>query len=789
MKSFILMRTNVRKDDRISYSVIRQISNMEGLNDRQAEAVMQTEGPVLLLAGAGSGKTRVLTHRVAYLIEEKGVDPYNILAITFTNKAAGEMRDRVDRIVSHGARRVWVSTFHALCVRILRRYIDRLGFEKSFTIYDSDDQKAAVKACLKKLNIDPKQYSEKMIISEISKAKEQFIAPYEYDREASGNYRKMQVAKVYNEYQNRLKQSNALDFDDLLYKTVELFQFNPEILDSYQERFKYIMIDEYQDTNHIQFLLVKLLASKYHNLCVVGDDDQSIYKFRGANIYNILNFEKEYPEAKVVKLEQNYRSTGNILNAANGVISNNEGRKDKALWTDKGEGEKVTFDLYDTEYQEAEGVVSEIIRQHKDGRPYHHFAILYRTNAQSRVFEEKLMLKNVPYKIIGGQNFYGRKEIKDIISYLKVINNGQDELAVRRIVNVPKRGIGDASMEKVAAYADTYDMGLLDALYDAPNIPGLNRAAAKIEAFTSLITEFNDELDNGMTLEELFDSILDRTGYMNELVAEGTDEASVRIENIAELKNKIVTYEDEADDPTLAGLLEEIALVAEVDNVSENEDVVLLMTLHSAKGLEFPCVFLGGMEDRLFPSGMALNSDDPDAIEEERRLCYVGITRAQERLHLSASRQRMMNGSTNYNPVSRFVKEIPPEVVTMNGEGAYAIKKQAKMMADVIEDSRGDNLYSQRRPYSYDNNISPKKSQKSSVGDKSAKQMPLFGKEFKVTQADINYGVGDRVSHVKFGEGTVLELVKGDKDFEVKVDFEKYGVKRMFASFAKLKKV
>lgn len=789
MKSFILMRTNVRKDDRISYSVIRQISNMEGLNDRQAEAVMHTDGPVLLLAGAGSGKTRVLTHRVAYLIEEKGVDPYNILAITFTNKAAGEMRDRVDRIVSHGARRVWVSTFHALCVRILRRYIDRLGFEKSFTIYDSDDQKAAVKACLKKLNIDPKQYSEKMIISEISKAKEQFIAPYEYDREASGNYRKMQVAKVYNEYQNRLKQSNSLDFDDLLYKTVELFQFNPEILDSYQERFKYIMIDEYQDTNHIQFLLVKLLASKYHNLCVVGDDDQSIYKFRGANIYNILNFEKEYPEAKVVKLEQNYRSTGNILNAANGVISNNEGRKDKALWTDKGEGEKVTFDLYDTEYQEAEGVVSEIIRQHKDGRPYHHFAILYRTNAQSRVFEEKLMLKNVPYKIIGGQNFYGRKEIKDIISYLKVINNGQDELAVRRIVNVPKRGIGDASMEKVAAYADTYDMGLLDALYDAPNIPGLNRAAAKIEAFTSIITEFNDELDNGMTLEELFDSILDRTGYMNELVAEGTDEASVRIENIAELKNKIVTYEDEADDPTLAGLLEEIALVAEVDNVSENEDVVLLMTLHSAKGLEFPCVFLGGMEDRLFPSGMALNSDDPDAIEEERRLCYVGITRAQERLHLSASRQRMMNGSTNYNPVSRFVKEIPPEVVTMNGEGAYAIKKQAKMMADVMDDSWNGNAYSQRRPYSYDNNIMPKKSQKGTVGDKSAKQMHMFGKEFKVTQADIDYGVGDRVSHVKFGEGTVLELVKGDKDFEVKVDFEKYGVKRMFASFAKLKKL
>ncbi|MBQ8086536.1 MAG: UvrD-helicase domain-containing protein [Lachnospiraceae bacterium] len=765
---------------------------MKGLNDKQAEAVMQTEGPVLLLAGAGSGKTRVLTHRVAYLIEEKGVDPYNILAITFTNKAAGEMRDRVDLIVSHGAGRVWVSTFHALCVRILRRYIDKLGYENSFTIYDSDDQKAAVKACLKKLNIDPKQYSEKMVISEISKAKEQFIAPYEYDREASGNYRKMQIARVYTEYQKRLKQSNALDFDDLLYKTVELFQFNPGILDSYQERFKYIMIDEYQDTNHIQFLLVKLLASKYRNLCVVGDDDQSIYKFRGANIYNILNFEKEYPEAKVIKLEQNYRSTGNILKAANGVISNNEGRKEKALWTEESDGDKVTFSLYDTEYLEADGVVSEIVRRHREGRPYHHFAILYRTNAQSRIFEEKLLLKNVPYKIIGGQNFYGRKEIKDIISYLKVIDNGQDELAVRRIVNVPKRGIGDASILKVMAYADTYDMSLIDALYAASDIPGLNRAASKIEAFTSLISEFKDYVEEGVSLEELYDSILERTGYMDELIAEGTDEASVRIENLNELKNKIVTYESEAETPTLSGLLEEIALVAEVDSVSENEDVVLLMTLHSAKGLEFPCVFLGGMEDRLFPSNMALNSDDSDAVEEERRLCYVGITRARENLHLSASRQRMMNGSTNYNPVSRFVKEIPGDVITINGEGAYAIKKQEKNLFESDNDFRSvNNTFSQRKPYSYYGSNTNRNSGKSYGYSKSTAKMPLFGKEFKVTAADIDYGVGDRVSHVKFGEGTVIELNKGDKDYEVKVQFDKpeYGIKRMFASFAKLKKI
>ncbi len=782
---------------------------MEGLNDKQSEAVMQTEGPVLLLAGAGSGKTRVLTHRVAYLIEEKGVAPYNILAITFTNKAAGEMRDRVDRIVSHGAGKVWVSTFHSLCVRILRRYIDKLGFENSFTIYDSDDQKAAVKACLKKLNMDPKQYPEKRMIAEISRAKEQFIAPYEYDREASGNYWKMQVAKVYTEYQNRLKQSNALDFDDLLYKTVELFQFNPDILDAYQERFRYIMIDEYQDTNHIQFLLVKQLASKYHNLCVVGDDDQSIYKFRGANIYNILNFEKEYPEAKVIKLEQNYRSTGNILKAANGVISNNEGRKDKKLWTDESEGEKITFDLYDTEYLEAEAAVSEILRQHRLGRPYHHFAILYRTNAQSRIFEEKLMLKNVPYRIIGGQNFYGRKEVKDIISYLKVIDNGQDELAVRRIVNVPKRGIGVASIDKVAAYADTYEMSLLDALYEADSIPGLNRAAAKIDGFTELITEFRNMIDSGRSLEDLFESILEQTGYRAELVAEGTDEAQVRLENIDELKNKIVAYEMENENPTLSGLLEEIALVAEIDSVSESEDVVLLMTLHSAKGLEFPCVFMGGMEDRLFPSGMALNSEDPDAVEEERRLCYVGITRAREELHLSASRQRMMNGNTNYNPISRFVKEIPEEVLVMNGEADYAIRKQVQIDKNIENSLWEGNSFSRNKPYSYNRTgatgdgsyagttrTSYKStragSSKSVASDSSGKgMMPLFGKEFKVTAADIDYKVGDRVSHVKFGVGTVLELEKGEKDYEVKVEFDRpeYGVKRMFASFAKLKKM
>lgn len=749
---------------------------MEGLNNMQQAAVQYKEGPLLLLAGAGSGKTRVLTHRIAYLIEE-GVNPYNILAITFTNKAAGEMRERVDRIVSFGAESVWVSTFHALCVRILRRFIDKLDYQTNFTIYDSDDQKAVVKACLKKLNMDPKQYPERMLMSEISKAKERFISPSEFDQSVSGQYHKMQTARVYTAYQEQLKLSNALDFDDLLYKTVELFQFHPEILEHYQERFRYIMVDEYQDTNHIQFLLIKQLASKYRNLCVVGDDDQSIYKFRGANIYNILNFEEEYPEAKVIKLEQNYRSTKNILQAANGVIANNEGRKEKALWTALPEGDKVKFSLWDTEYQEAEYTVKEILYQHeKEGRPYNHFAVLYRTNAQSRIFEEKLLMRNVPYKIIGGQNFYGRKEVKDLICYLKAIDNGRDDMAIRRIVNVPKRGIGQTSIDKIQAYADTYEMGVFDAMFEVMNIPGLNRAAAKVEGFVNLIMDFRDMLAQGAFISEVYDQILERTGYWEELVAERTEEAEARMENLTELKNKIVIYEEEAERPSLSELLEEIALVADVDSVEESEEKVLLMTLHSAKGLEFPVVFLGGMEERLFPSGMAMNSEDPDAIEEERRLCYVGITRAKERLYLSAARQRMMHGSANYNPVSRFVKEIPENVISMNGDGSFAIRKQNENLRQAKNNISKAGVSVSSKPYSY--------SVQKSTGSK-----PAFGKEFKVEPVAIDYKVGDRVRHIKFGNGIVTDLVSGGKDYEVTVDFEKAGVKRMFASFAKLKKL
>ena len=729
------------------------------LNDKQQEGVYCTEGPLLLLAGAGSGKTRVITHRIAYLIEEKQVNPYNILAITFTNKAAGEMRERVDKIVGIGAESVWVSTFHSMCVRILRRYIDRIGYSTNFSIYDTDDQKTVIKECRKTLDLDPKMYSEKMLISAISKAKEQYISPYEYDTLAQGDYRKMQTAKVYHEYQNTLKKNNALDFDDLLYKTVDLFNVDREVLEAYQSRFKYIMVDEYQDTNHIQFLLIKQLADKYKNLCVVGDDDQSIYKFRGANIYNILNFEREYDNATVIKLEQNYRSTGNILAAANEVIKNNEGRKEKKLWTEQDAGDKVIFKQYDTEYVEADGMVREIVRlTGEENYEYNDIAILYRTNAQSRIIEEKLIVRNIPYKIVGGVNFYSRREVKDLICYLKVIENGHDDVAVKRVVNVPKRGIGAASINKLQMYADSVGVDILDAMYEAEAVPGLGKTAKKLEEFTNLISDMRDILKKGNSIEIMFDELLEKTGYVNLLIDEGTEEAAARLDNISELKNKIVKYEEENENPTLGELLEEIALVADIDSLDEEDNRVILMTLHSAKGLEFPCVFMGGMEDRLFPSAMSMNSEDEDGLEEERRLCYVGITRAMERLYLSAARTRMINGSTNANPISRFVKEIPEELLEMDNKS----KDVARRPVMPINLEAGTGFTGK----------------------------PYIGKEIVINKStNLNYSVGDTVEHAKFGIGEVTDIKMGGKDYEVTVDFQKVGPKKMFASFAKLKKL
>ena len=626
------------------------MSLLDALNEPQRQAVMATDGPLLILAGAGSGKTRVLTHRTAYLIEECGVNPYNIMAITFTNKAAGEMRERIDQMVGYGSESIWVCTFHSTCVRILRRYIDRLGFGTNFTIYDSDDQKTLMKDICKRLEIDTKMYKEKMFLSAISSAKDELIDPIEFETRAAGDYVKRKQAQVYREYQQALKQNNALDFDDLIMKTVELFKLDKEVLASYQDRFRYIMVDEYQDTNTAQFELIRLLALKYQNLCVVGDDDQSIYKFRGANIYNILNFEHHFPDATVIKLEQNYRSTQNILDAANAVIANNQGRKEKRLWTDNGAGDKITFEQLDTAAEEADFVARDIARRVRKGEyQYKDCAILYRTNAQSRLFEERFITANIPYKIFGGVNFYARKEVKDLLAYLKTIDNGQDDLAVRRIINIPKRGIGAASINKVALYAQEQEISFYDALCVAEQVPGLGKAAAKIRPFVLFIQSMKAKAKL-LSVADLLQEVIETTGYVRELEAEGTDEAEARIENIDELISKAVDYAEGEEAPTLNGFLENVALVADIDSFDENSDYVVLMTLHSAKGLEFPNVYLAGLEDGLFPSYMSITSDNSQAeIEEERRLAYVGITRAKKDLTITSARVRMVR----YLPLCR----------------------------------------------------------------------------------------------------------------------------------------
>ena len=738
------------------------MSDLELLNRKQQEAVLHVDGPLLILAGAGSGKTRVLTYRIAHLIDKCGVNPWNILAITFTNKAAGEMRERVDKIVGYGSESIWVSTFHSTCVRILRRYIDRLGYDTNFTIYDTEDQKTVMKSVCQKLQLDSKLYKERMLLNVISHAKDEYISPNEFLLEAKGDFRQEKIAQAYVEYQKELKKNNALDFDDLLVKTVELFQSCPDVLEYYQNRFRYIMVDEYQDTNTVQFKFISTLARQYRNLCVVGDDDQSIYKFRGANIRNILDFEKVFPDAKVVKLEQNYRSTQNILNAANGVIANNRGRKEKALWTENEQGEPILFQQFQNGYEEAEYVSGEISKKVRKGEAeYQDFAVLYRTNAQSRLFEEKFLYANIPYKIVGGVNFYSRKEIKDILAYLKTIDNGKDDLAVRRIINVPKRGIGNVTLAKVQAYADSRDISFFEALEEAGEIPGLGKAALKIQPFVHLIHEMRLSLAD-MSMQDLIQAILDKTGYAEDLKNEDTDESEARLENIDEFINKAVTYEEGAEEPNLSGFLEEVALVADIDSVEDGDNRVLLMTLHSAKGLEFPYVYLAGMEDGLFPSYMSIAADDPtEEIEEERRLCYVGITRAMKELTITCARCRMVRGETQYNNVSRFVREIPSELLARKSVMPREPKKP-----EVPQNTSYQKAKEAFRTKTFD------------------------PQQFKVVKADkLDYTVGDQVSHVKFGKGTVLEITEGGRDYEVKVDFERFGVKKMFASFAKLKKV
>lgn len=842
------------------------MNKYDSLNEAQREAVYTTEGPLLCLAGAGSGKTRMITHRIAYLIEECQVDPWNIMAITFTNKAAGEMRERVDQLVGMGSESIWVTTFHSSCVRILRRYIDRIGYDNRFTIYDTDDSMSVMKDICKSLQIDTKMLKERAILSAISSAKNENISCAEYALGAQGDFQKQKISRAYIEYQDRLRKNNALDFDDLLMKTVELFTTCPEVLQAYQRRFQYIMVDEYQDTNTVQFMLIKQLAGAKHNLCVVGDDDQSIYKFRGANIRNILDFEQYFPEAKVVKLERNYRSTQNILNAANAVISNNRGRKEKSLWTEQEGGALLHFRQFDTAYEEAEFLADDICRKRRKGiLDYGDCAVLYRTNAQSRLIEERLVVEGVPYLLVGGQNFYARREIKDILAYLKTIDNGQDDLAVRRIINVPKRGIGATTIVRIQEYAAAHDMSFFDALCEADRIDTIGRSAVKLKPFVLMIQTLRTKLREGFHVDELIREVIDTTGYVRELEASDEEDARDRIGNIDELISKAVAYEDTHNESSLSEFLEEVALVAEVDNVND-DNRVLIMTLHSAKGLEFDHVYLAGMEDGVFPGSMAIYDDNPAELEEERRLAYVGITRAKKELTLTCAKQRMVRGETQYNDVSRFVREIPQELLdnrplktrslddygsdsygensfggrgfgssfgkngfdnSFGGSSDSAVGMSAASFVERYEQQErerqnrtganeqsgrsGTGAADYRRRWQqgrvYGDNVFDLKKPKGNAGDSRLKEVygignaaktarPLFGAGSGIQTGasmsgtdGVDYGVGDRVRHMKYGDGTVLKLEKEPKDYKVTVSFDGAGTKIMYAGFAKLKKL
>ena len=785
------------------------MSIYDSLNQEQLAAVKHDRGPLLILAGAGSGKTRVLTHRIAYLISERNVSPYQILAITFTNKAAKEMKERVEKTVGEQSQNIWVSTFHSTCVRILRRFIESLGYDRNFTIYDADDQKTLMKDVLKQLQIDTKQMKEKAFLSAISSAKDELVSPEAYALTAY-DFTAKKISQGYREYQRRLKENNALDFDDLIFKTVELFRTNPDVLSYYQRRFRYIMVDEYQDTNTAQFQLIKLLASSEneygeieHNLCVVGDDDQSIYKFRGANIYNILNFEKEYPTAKVIKLEQNYRSTKNILAAANEVIHNNRGRKSKSLWTDNAEGNVVHFTRYESDIDEGNFVADKIeeLIQEKNCL-FKDFAVLYRTNAQSLVFEKALRAKHIKAKTIGALSFFQRKEVKDIIAYLKTIDNAKDDIALTRIINVPKRGIGLTTIDRLKDYAAVHEISLYAALERVESISSVDRARTKLQSFLALIESLRYEQNqNNVPLKQLIKKLLSETGYIDELRADEPDTAEERIQNIDALISYAERYEQTEDLPSLTGFLEYCGLNSE-EAASEEEDeedadnYVSLMTLHNAKGLEFPFVFLCGMEEGLFPSFMSINADNPEAeIEEERRLCYVGITRAMNELYLSAASRRMLRGENQYNAVSRFIKEIPRYLLNVTSPtGGDSSFRQSSAFADSpIRQSKASYQEAKKNfsspayggsrpsvPYTVPGSATRKPDNAYTMFDK-----PAPGAANK----PLGYDVGDTVLHIKFGTGVVKSIVKGKNGHEVTVEFPHYGTKKLLSTFANLKKL
>ena len=836
------------------------MSIYDSLNEQQKKGVFTTQGPVLILAGAGSGKTSVLTRRIAYLIENTGVNPWNIMAITFTNKAAGEMRQRVDDIVGYGSESIWVATFHSTCVRILRRHIDRLGYDTSFTIYDTDDQKSVMKEVCKKLDIDTKQLKEKTILGAISSAKDNLISPLDYEMSAMGDFNKRKIANAYKEYQMLLKKNNALDFDDIIVKTVELFKACPEVLENYQNRFLYIMVDEYQDTNTAQFELIRLLAQRNRNLCVVGDDDQSIYKFRGANIRNILDFEKVYPDAEVIKLEQNYRSTQNILDAANNVIHNNIGRKDKALWTDRGSGNRIHFRPFDNAYDEAEYIASDIkSKKYQGTSDYGQCAVLYRTNAQSRLLEESFISEGIPYDVVGGVNFYARKEIKDLLAYLKTIDNGKDDLAVKRIINVPRRGIGAASVNKVQDFADHMGISFFEAMQRIDEITSIGKAGEKLRNFALMIMMFRTKLQHG-TLEDLITDVIETTQYTKELEESDDDDAEDRLQNIDELISKVVSFEQEreelGEEASLSAFLEEVALVADIDGVDKDDNKVLLMTLHSAKGLEFSQVYLAGMEDGVFPSYMTITSDDPTEIEEERRLAYVGITRAKDDLTITYAKQRMLRGETQYNPISRFIKEIPENLMDNKlpvpkrwgyddyeedsrershfktkpfaGSGFNTVYQKPVLSDDVFDKPRNNweaaeqavkknnwemptakatvktatvpsnktHVMKQQQPkdiasilVSRPKAVIKKKETPAANKPYIAKSLDGLTKGMPTTQGGLSYGVGDRVRHIKYGDGTVQKVENDVRDYKITVAFDGAGQKIMYAAFAKLQKI
>lgn len=736
--------------------------DFDKLNPMQKKAVLQKEGAVLLLAGAGSGKTGALTVRIAHMIE-KGIHPWNILAITFTNKAAKEMRERINGLVAQGAEDIWVSTFHSTCVRILRRDIDKLGYNNNFSIYDADDQEKVIRECFKQLNfsLTDKTYTIKSAIAMINKQKEELISWEEYEQKTDKNdIRHVKTAKVYRVYQSILKSSNALDFDDLIAKTVLLFKKHPDVLDKYQEKFRYIMVDEYQDTNTAQYELVRLLAVKYGNLCVVGDDDQSIYGWRGANIRNILEFEKDFPNTVVIKLEQNYRSTQVILEAANAVIHNNITRKDKTLWTENDKGSIIHLFRADNEFEESRFVGEKISSLVEKGKKYKDFAVLYRTNAQSRAVEDQLVKKSIPYRLFGGVRFYERKEIKDIISYLKVIENPADSIAIRRIINVPKRGIGDTSIDKVNVFAQENGISFYTALSRLDEMPDLKTRVRKLSDFYSLMETLKVDAEQ-LSVVELIDAVMKKTGYMQLLTEEGTEEALMRIENIDEFVNKAAEYEKQEPDGGLSGFLEDIALVADIDGYSSEEDAVVLMTLHSAKGLEFPHVFMIGMEEGMFPSYRSIMYGGQEEIEEERRLCYVGITRAKEELYLTHAKSRMQHGITQYNAQSRFLKEIPAQLIEMP-------KKPTPQTINRFAQKSNLPVFKKPSPYG----LNDKKGNIPTPGS--------FVLDFKE---------GDKVRAPKYGIGTVKTIQAGGADYEVEVNFGEKGNRKFMARLSKLKKV